>query len=170
MIRIPYVGEAECKPTRGSEGAACWDLYAAEDAEILPFQAQRISLGIKYELPPNYVLLLLSRSGLSFKQQIILCNSVGVLDSDYRGLVQLAVEWLPDPVKVMKVEAYIENALLTTLRLQYREDAILRIKKHERIAQAMLLRVEDQEWLSSEEVAATLRGGGGFGSTGLGRL
>lgn len=164
-------------PTRGSLKAACWDIYAAEEAELRPYQAHKLTTGIRTELPENHVLLLFPRSGFSFKNQILLPNSVGVIDEDYRGLSALTAIWMPDPVSVIatrvrmpKQDPYLvatDTMPAPVVELSYREDAVFKVKKGDRITQAMLLEYKEQNWEIHDALSPTARGDGGFGSTGL---
>lgn len=176
---IPYVAEgSEVKaPTRGTEGAAGWDVYAAEDAVLKPFQAVMIATGVRAAIPEGHCLLLMPRSGLSFKQQILQPNSVGLIDEDYRGPMKLTAIWMPEPLSVIELyetfghppESYCRDNghERTHHRLRYRKDAVFEIKRHDRITQALLIEYVEQDWSKCNALPATLRGGDGFGSTGV---
>ena len=110
-------------PTRGSMGAAGLDLYAA------------------VELRPYRVGLVYPRSGLATKQGLRLANSVGVIDSDYRGEIIVALH------NDSQMVQYIENG--------------------ERIAQLVVMQYEHEDAQEVEELSGTERGSGGFGSTGV---
>ena len=148
-IRIKLTHPNARVPTYGSEGAACFDLYAAtvNGAEhlgdiVYPGHPVVVDTGLAFEVPEGYMLRIASRSGLAFKHGIDAFH--GVIDPDYRG-----------PVKV----------LLKCWHLD--EDAPpMRIEPGDRIAQAYLCAVPRVTFTEVEELSATARGVGGFGSTG----
>lgn len=130
-------------PFRATPGSAGMDLYACIDAPITLESGghQVVPTGISIELPSNeYVALIFARSGLAVKHGIGLSNSVGVIDSDYRG------------------------ELCVSLINQYAESCT--IDPDERIAQLVIMPVVPAEPFEVEELSSTARGEGGFGSTG----
>ena len=130
-------------PTRASDGAAGLDLYADVPGAIAiyPGETKKIHTGIAIELRPYRVGLVYPRSGLATKQGLRLANSVGVIDSDYRGEIIVALHNDSQAVQ------YIEHG--------------------ERIAQIVVMQYEHEEVQEVEELNDTERGSGGFGSTGL---
>jgi dUTP pyrophosphatase len=171
---IYYVAGKDAQvPTRGSKHAAGWDLYAAEDAVLTPFKSMTIATHLAIEIPEWYVYFLFPRSGFSIKQQMILPNSVGVIDEDFRGNMLLAMMWMPDPISV--IETYIvtndpyefPEKPLHEVKLRYREDARFEIKKGDRITQGILMPYAEQVWHAKESLTPTDRGTGGLGSTGI---
>ena len=164
-------------PVRGSDGAACWDILATEDAELTPFKAVKIATALSCALPKNHVLLLLPRSGFSFKNQILIPNSLGVIDSDFRGSMSLTMLWMPDPLGVLDIFYHPygcgddlirqDAGLSLEYRLGYQKDAVFKIEKGHRITQALLVEYKEQDWEAVDALEPTRRGDGGFGSTGL---
>lgn len=129
-------------PTRGTEHAAGFDLYAAQIDYDWERKKIIIDTGLNISFDPGHVLLLFSRSGLSTKHGINLANDVGVIDADYRG-----------PLKVTLVcDDYYKMVDM--------------IKVGDRIAQAVLVPIPDVRWTLVQELDTTARGEGGFGSTG----
>ena len=128
-------------PTRGSKEAAGWDLYAAEDATINPGETVKISTGIAIALPENTFGAIFSRSGLATKQGLAPANKVGVVDSDYRGAVIVAL--------------YNHSKGERT------------VKAGDRIAQLVVLPYIPVDLTEVEELDDTERGDGGFGHTGV---
>lgn len=141
-INIKYLNEYAKTPTRGSDYAAGYDLYAATgyDIEVPPHETVKIDTGLAFELPDGYFGAIFARSGLATKQGLRPANCVGVCDSDYRGPYIVAVHNDTDEPKVIKAQ--------------------------ERIAQLILLPYESMEFTSVEDLTETDRGSGGFGSTG----
>ena len=132
-------------PLRATPGAAAADLYAVCEKEgvLLAAHGGRALLptGIAIELPSaGYVALVFARSGLGIKKGITLSNSVGVIDSDYRGEIAVGLVNLSD-------EDYL-------------------VQNGERIAQLAVLPVACAHFEQVETLGDTQRGEGGFGSTG----
>lgn len=130
-------------PTRATEGSAGLDLYACIDEPITLNKGDKalIPTGIAIGLDdPHYAAFIHSRSGLAIKHGLALLNSVGVIDSDYRGEVCVGIVKLTE-------EPYT-------------------IQPFERIAQMVIKPVELPEIVEVQELDDTDRGSGGFGSTG----
>lgn len=143
ILKFCKMSEKAIVPTRATNGSAGMDLYACMDNEITlnPGDRTFIKCGIAISLSSNeYVALLFARSGLSIKHGISLSNSVGVIDSDYRGEIGVGLCNLGN-------EAYT-------------------IKPNDRIAQLLIMKVETPELKEVESLDSTERGEGGFGSTG----
>jgi dUTP pyrophosphatase len=132
-------------PTRANPTDAGLDLRAAEGKRIPAFVPTLIDTGVSVQIPPGHVGLVFSRSGLS-KLGVTLSNSVGVIDSDYRGNIMVSM----------------------MCNVEHPRDVF--IAKGDRIAQLVVVPIvlpdvqvvdeDDEEWLN------TARGTGGFGSTG----
>ena len=143
ILKIKKVRENAKLPTRATEGSAGLDLYACIEEPITLNKGDKavIPTGIAIGLDdPHYAAFIHSRSGLAIKHGIGLLNSVGVIDSDYRGEVCVGV------IKQTE-ESYT-------------------IQPFERIAQMVIKLVELPEIIEVEELDDTDRGAGGFGSTG----
>ena len=86
-IKVKKLNELAKLPTRGSEYAAGYDLYAAidEPVYILPHSTMKIGSGLSFELPERTFAAIFARSGIAAKQGLRPANCVGVCDSDYRG-------------------------------------------------------------------------------------
>ena len=85
-IRV-QLGEQSVLPVYSTDGAAGADLYAAEDAVILPGDSALISTNLCMEIPEGFELQIRPRSGLALKHQVTVLNSPGTIDSDYRVVV-----------------------------------------------------------------------------------
>lgn len=145
QVNIMKMFDDAIVPTFGSDGAAGADLYARIDNErhmqaIYPNSTQVISTGICMEIPESYVGLVFSRSGLATKQGLSLANCVGVIDSDYRGEIKIA--------------------------LHNHSDSIRKVKHGERVAQIVLVPFLKPTFHEQDSLSDTTRGEGGFGSTG----
>lgn len=140
----PKIGGEIPYPFYASAGAAAMDLHACldEPVTIAPGELARIPTGIAIALPsPEYVALVFARSGLGVRHGIALSNGVGVIDSDYRGEIQVG---------------------LTNL-----SHTPYTISPADRIAQLAVVPVVQVNPVPVEDLDETERGSGGFGSTGL---
>lgn len=136
-------------PTKGSAGAAAFDCYAIEDIDVEDFP-RLIGLGFALELPPGYHAKIFPRSSTGLKTGLRHPNSCGIIDSDYRGEVKAMYE--------SKLNASYEGGCGCTVQ---------HIKAGDRIAQMLIERNVDVEFVVVDELSETDRGAGGFGSTGL---
>ena len=129
-------------PTYGSPYAAGADLYAVTDGDItvMPDKTVFIGTGIAVELPLGTVGLIYARSGLACKRDLAPANKVGVIDCDYRGEIKVALHNHGTEPQV--------------------------ISAGERIAQMVVAPYYAVEYEEVEELSDTVRGVGGFGSTG----
>ena len=143
-IRFKLMREGAQLPVFSTEGAAAADLFASLDGTVtLPVGGYAaIPTGLAIELPSaEYVALILPRSGLSVKHGITLRNTVGVIDSDYRGEMCVTL------VNNGQEPFVIENGF--------------------RIAQLLITSAYRFTATAADQLSATERGAGGFGSTGL---
>ena len=134
-------------PQRATPSAACVDLHAI--VETVAYETVRLSnpvifrTGLAFEIPEGYGMLIFSRSGHGFKNDIRLANCVGVLDSDYRG--------------ECKVKLSSDTPHGGAFAVQHQD----------RIAQALILPIPEIEYFLTDELSESERGEGGFGSTGV---
>jgi dUTP pyrophosphatase len=128
-------------PSHAHPGDAGSDLHAVDAATIEPGGRARIATGIAVAVPEGHAGLILPRSGLAHKHGIALTNAPGLIDSGYRGELQVL--------------------LLNTDREQPFE-----VRPGERIAQFVLVPFTAPDWREVTEFEATARGDGGFGSSG----
>ena len=141
-LKIQKLAHNKFVPQYQTEGAAGMDLCAAidEPIEIKPLERRLIPTGLKIELERGFEAQIRPRSGLSIKHGITLINCVGTIDEDYRGEVCV-------PIVNISNESYI-------------------IQPDERIAQMVISKVEQAKIEVVTELTETIRGEGGFGSTG----
>lgn len=143
-INVRKVNNRATLPTKGSKGAAAYDLYACLDEEcidIAPETTTFISTGIAFAIPEGYWGGIYARSGLACKQGLRPANCVGVVDPDYRGEVMVCL--------------YNDSHEVKT------------ICNGDRIAQLIIAPYMNCEFVESENLDDTERGAGGFGSTGI---
>lgn len=129
-----------CTPEYKTKGSAGADLKVEIDVVLTPNSQTVVSTGISLAIPEGFVGLIFPRSGLA-SRGITLANSVGVIDSDYRGEIKVA----------------LVNRSLDTIALQ----------RGDRVAQIVFLRVTQFPFIQSPTLDTTDRGTGGFGSTGV---
>jgi dUTP pyrophosphatase len=138
VIEVKKLRSDAVIPTRGSEYAAGADVYAVETVEILPGKRALVSTGLSMAIPNNMYIRVAPRSGLAVKQGIDVL--AGVVDSDYRGELKVALINLGQ-------ERFI-------------------VKPGDRIAQIILEQIKLPSFLEVDSLSDTNRGTGGFGSTG----
>lgn len=142
-------------PERASGQAAGIDLFAQEDMEITN-NTQLFELGFKAAVPDGYVGIIFPRSGLGAKFNCQLSNTLGVIDSDYRGQWMAALHLGGKGTKVESTETYRPNHV---------ETQRLVIKKGDAYAQVLFFPVPLMPVVQVTELDDTERGEGGFGST-----
>ncbi len=141
-VNVKKLRENAVIPTYGSQFAAGADLYACldEDLTIEPAQTVLVPTGIALEVPVGYAGLIYARSGIASKRGLAPANKVGVVDADYRGEVMVAL--------------HNHSAVPQT------------IARDERIAQMVIAPFLAVDFNEVDELEETVRGAGGFGSTG----
>ena len=142
-VEIKKLSKDAVLPAYQTEGAAGMDISACltEDVILNPMERKLIPTGFAIAVPDGYAAYLYARSGLASKKGITLPNCVGVIDSDYRGEVKVALVNLSDEP--------------------------FEIKNGDRIAQMVISPVIQAILVEKEELSETKRAGGGFGSTGV---
>ena len=141
-IKVKKLKSGATVPTMGSKFAAGADLYSAEDADVViePSETKFIGTGLAMEIPEGYVGLVYARSGLACKRGLAPANKVGVVDSDYRGEIKVALH-------------------------NHGKEAQT-VEKGERIAQMVIAPYLSVNYEEADVLSETERGEGGFGSTG----
>ncbi|MBN1628581.1 MAG: dUTP diphosphatase [Thermoleophilia bacterium] len=127
-------------PRRAHPGDAGADLFSVEEVTIQPGGRAGVGTGLALAIPEGHAGFVQPRSGLAAKHGIMLVNSPGLIDAGYRGEVRVLL--------------YNSGAEPFTVRVG------------ERIAQLVIQRVEEPAFVAAEELAETVRGEGGFGSSG----
>jgi len=142
-VKVVKTHERITLPQYESEGAAGMDLRAflENDTVIPPLGRAKIPTGLFMEIPPGYEAQIRPRSGLAAKAGITVLNSPGTIDSDYRG-----------EITVILVNLSSENVI---------------IKDNERIAQIVFAPVSRIHFAEVSLLSKSIRGSGGFGSTGI---
>jgi len=141
-ISISIINESgfEDLPTYQTTGSAGCDVKASSDVTFYPNETKLVPTGLKVSIPHGYEIQIRPRSGLSLKTGLRLANSIGTIDSDYRGEIQC-------------IFTNTSNDKFT-------------IKRGDRIAQFVVAPVYQADWVLVDSLDETNRGDGGFGSTG----
>lgn len=144
-VKIKRIVDAALLPSKGSDKAAAYDVYACilnEKKEVIiePHTTVKIGTGLSMTPPEGFFVGVYARSGLSSKEGLRPANCVGVCDEDYTGEYIVALHNDSDETRV--------------------------VKNGDRIAQLILQKRYDMDFVEVDELEATERGNGGFGSTG----
>ncbi len=141
LLKIKRLDKSLPLPSYQTKGAVGFDLYARETVKIKPFTPTFVPLNTIVKIPKGYMLLIASRSSLPLKKGLMLANSVGIIDQDYCG----------------------EKDEIKALILNFTKKTVI-VKKGERIAQGLLVKIIRPQIEESENMERKSRGG--FGSTG----
>src|SRR3954453_11459224 len=141
LTRLPHA-EGLPLPSPATPGSAGHDLASAEDGVLGPLERRLFRTGFSIAVPDGYECQLRPRSGLALRHGITLPNSPATIDSDYRGELMVALVTLGNET--------------------------VRVTREMRIAQMIVARVERVAFRQVETLPATVRGTGGFGSSGIG--
>jgi dUTP pyrophosphatase len=129
-------------PRYAHTGDAGLDLYAAEDAVLRPFERRLIPTGIAVAIPEGFAGFVQPRSGLAIKQGLSLVNTPGLIDSHYRGEIKVIAINLDPTTEIC-------------------------VRRGDKIAQFVLQPIATAELVEVDQLDETVRGEGGFGSTGV---
>lgn len=128
-------------PSYATKGAACFDFHTLTLGYVHDVRPLVCSTGLAFSIPQDHVMLIFSRSGHGFNNDVRLANCVGVIDSDYRGEVKI--------------------------KLSKDRGADYFVNKFDRIAQGLMLPIKQVSFMVVDELDETERGDNGFGSTGV---
>lgn len=137
--RLPHFEGLEL-PEYATDGAAGMDVLAAEDVTLAPGARHAVATGLAVAIPHGFEIQVRPRSGLALKHGISVPNAPGTIDSDYRGEVKVIL-------------------------INHGSDTF-EVRRGDRIAQLVVAPVTRGSWLKVDELDETVRGKGGFGSTG----
>jgi len=141
QVKIKRLSKNAMLPQRGSKSAAGYDLYSLTDIVIPPHMTSMIRTGISVEIPEGYFGAIFARSGLATIGGVRPANCVGVIDSDYRGEICVALHNDTDNLPFS-------------------------VSKGLRIAQLVILPYLDVSFVETDKLSETERGSSGLGSTG----
>ena len=141
-VPIQLLSENARTPSRAYVGDAGYDLYASAFYTLKPFERCLIDTGVALEIPAGYGGFVLPRSGLAIKKGLSLVNAPGLIDSNYRGEIKVIAINL-DPHKDIEIQP------------------------GDRIAQVVIMNIEDVNFSHANVLSDSIRGEGGFGSSGV---
>jgi dUTP pyrophosphatase len=143
-VKVKFIKERPDSkaPEYKTDGSFAFDLYSDRDCTVVGNKPTLISLGVKVEIPSGYGMLIIPRSSIGSKTPLRQSNSVGLIDSDYRGVVMVMYESNRD----------IAGSTI--------------VRRGDRIAQGFLIPYVNVDFVEADELSETERGTGGFGSTG----
>jgi len=146
-IKVSRFRKDALLPTRKTEGSAGWDLRACLDNECIvhPGETKIINTGLNVSIPLGWEIQIRSRSGLATKGIHVL-NSPGTIDSDYKGVGEK-----------FEINVIIHNS----------GSSEFRISNQDRIAQAVVSKIPDVEWIEVDSIEEETNRKGGLGSTGI---
>lgn len=142
-VKVKVLFEDAKLPHYATEGAGAMDLSACinRPIKLYPGSTEAIPTGLAVELPEGYGLFITPRSGLAIKHDIIVLNTPGLVDADYRGEVRVVLKNIGNDVFYVNPDA--------------------------RIAQMFVLPLPHIRWVEVAELSSTVRADGGFGHTGI---
>ncbi|PIT88491.1 MAG: dUTP diphosphatase [Candidatus Magasanikbacteria bacterium CG10_big_fil_rev_8_21_14_0_10_36_32] len=141
QIKIKRLDKTLPLPKYHTDGAAAFDFYARESGVIEPKTIKQIPTNLIIATPPGFMMLIASRSSLGVKKGLMLSNCVGILDSDYCG---------PKDEILLSLHNFTDKPIT--------------VERGERLAQGIIIKIEQADWNEVEEMDMPTRGG--FGSTG----
>lgn len=152
LIKIKKISENATIPSIGNPMDACFDLYALEDTEFNPFEIKLVKTGIAIELPENFRSNIYVRSSTPLKKNFILANGTGIIDNGYRGELM---------IQLLNIASIFNEGQVSFIKNK--------ISKGDKIAQLEIVQAIPAgsfEIKVFDTLSSTVRGDGGFGSTG----
>jgi len=148
LVKVKKIYENSILPKYATDGSGCFDIHARiqvgfDSVWIGAGECHVFDTGLQFEIPEGYVMMIYSRSGHGFKNDVRLANCVGIIDSDYRGELKIKLT-----------------------RDSYDDVGELVVCEGDRIAQGMVIPVDKVFFEEVSELSSTERGTSGFGSTG----
>lgn len=138
-VNVKVLNPKATIPTYATDGSGCFDLSTINGGNVAQYTYGSVfDTGLSFEIPKDHVMLIFSRSGHGFKHDVRLSNCVGVIDSDYRGEVKIK----------LKADGHTYY-----------------VSEGEKIAQGIIIKYEKVDFVLADNLSATERGAGGFGST-----
>ena len=171
-ITIPIeLSEGVQLPTYFYDGDSGMDVRAIEDIDIAPGETKLIDTGIKVAIPKGYEIQVRAKSGRSLKTKLRMGNSIGTIDSNYRGSIGIIAENIEPKIKDIEYETvWNEDHAIDHLKIKsITYGSSIHIAKGEKIAQLVLCKVEKANFVQVDninDIPSDGRADGGFGSTG----
>ena len=171
-IAIPIeLSEGVQLPIYFYDGDSGMDVRAIEDIDIAPGETKLIDTGIKVAIPKGYEIQVRAKSGRSLKTKLRMGNSIGTIDSNYRGSIGIIAENIEPKIKDIEYETvWNEDHAIDHLKIKsITYGSTIHITKGEKIAQLVLCKVEKANFIQVDninDIPSDGRADGGFGSTG----
>ena len=159
-LKFKKLSENATTPTRAYGYGNCWDVYAAETKEIHSFESTIVPTDLAFEVPQGYQLHVYNRSSNPLKNKLILSNSCGIVDTNYRGNLGCLFHTLPR-------QEDLHHGNPTMLPEYFLTDNPVMIHKNDKIAQIKLVPIQNEDIEEVAELSETERGENGFGSSSL---
>lgn len=162
-VRVKRVDPDAPMPTKAHQTDAAYDLCAMEDVTLRPGEWRMVGSGLEFAIPVGWCGMVYPRSGLG-RKGLVLKNTVGIIDSHYRGEVMLPLlnnnpthEWVT-----------LERSDISELvRLDINHDGTIHVHKGDRVAQMRIELVPESTMQEVDELDETDRNTGSFGSSGV---
>ncbi|AYK08885.1 dUTP diphosphatase [Brevibacillus laterosporus] len=169
QVKIKKLHPDAVIPTYATPGSAGFDLVAVEETIIEPGETAKIPLGLAFEIPKGYEMQIRPRSGVSLHTKLRQSNSIGTIDSDYRGEVCMMFDNTNENYdsatclcfSIAGDEIHVPNGY------GFLPEGSYIIRKGDRVAQGIITPVIQASFVEVDELSDTKRGTGGFGSTGV---
>ncbi len=165
-VQVKKLHEDAVIPSYARAFDAGFDLVAVSDVLIPPGGTAKIQTGLAFAIPAGYELQVRPRSGISARTKLRVSNSPGTIDAGYRGEVCILLDNLHASSQLFGTECYDVSEQRVTVE-QTTDAASYLIRKGDRIAQGVLAAVPQAVFAEVDELDATERGEGGFGSSGV---
>lgn len=143
QVNIKKIHQDAKTPVYSTDQAAGFDFFAIESGIVVPGFPKRFRTGLQFEIPENYVMMIYSRSGHGFKDNVRLSNCTGIIDSDYRA--EVWIKLIQDDVEDVRS---------------------FNVEPGDKIAQGIILPRPKIQFVETNLLSETERGEGGLGSTG----
>ncbi|WP_068792823.1 dUTP diphosphatase [Brevibacillus laterosporus] len=156
-------------PQYATTGSAGFDLVAVEDVVISPGETKKVPLGLAFEIPEGFVMLVCMRSGIAYNTTLRQPNGIGTIDSDYRGEVAMMFD-NTNELSTGATTTYLSTngeGKCVPHGIGFVQKGSYIVRKGDRVAQGLILPVMQAQFIVADELSETERGDGGFGSTGV---
>ncbi len=151
-------------PTKTREGDAAYDLHSAEAVTLAPGERYAVHTGVRLAIPDGYAGLILPRSGMALHDGITVLNAPGLIDSNYRGEIKVVLAHLG-----LRTETWFRHEAKQEGGGHYHQhnaEPFVNIEQGHRIAQLVLIKVEQADFTIVTDLGETDREEAGFGSSG----
>lgn len=161
----PYKIHDSAAPRAPRQGDAGYDLTSQEDITLEPGQRYAVHTGVRLAIPDGYAGLILPRSGMALNDGITVLNAPGLIDSNYRGEIKVILAHLGLKTEDWQWEPHHAEAASAHWH-QHNIEPHYHVKRGDRIAQLVLIKVEAADFVVVNELGETEREQAGFGSSG----